>query len=145
MEKDFDYQSVPYGFAHCYNSQCVQGSKCLRHLVAENCDTQYPTLSIINPNCIPADTKTCPHFRSTQKLHMAWGFKHLLDNVPYKDGSALRQQLVNHFGKTNYYRYYRQERPLLPKDQAYFKQALLQKGITDEPKFDRYSDEYYYG
>lgn len=145
MEKDFDYQSVPYGFAHCFNSQCVLSQKCLHHLVAENCTSQYPTLPIINPNCIPADTTTCPYYRSIRKLHVAWGLSHLLDNVPYKDGNGLRQLLIAHFGKTNYYRCYRQERPLLPEDQAYIRNVFQQKGITEEPKFDRYSDEYFYG
>lgn len=145
MEKDFDYQSVPYGFAHCFNSQCAQSRKCLRHLVTECCTSQYPTLSIINPKCIPADTTTCTYFKNTRQLHMAWGLSHLLDNVPYKDANGLRQHLVAHFGKTNYYRHYRQELPLLPEDQAYIRKVFQQKGIAEEPKFDRYSDEYYYG
>jgi hypothetical protein len=29
MEDNFDYQSVPYSFAHCFNSQCPKGEKCL--------------------------------------------------------------------------------------------------------------------
>lgn len=145
MEKDFDYQSVPYGYAHCFNDQCIQSRNCLHHLVAENCTSQYPTLPIINPNCIPADTTACTYFQSIRKLHVAWGLKHLLDNVPYKSGNALRLQLVGHFGKTNYYRYYRQERALLPADQDYIRKVFQQNGITEEPKFDRYSDEYYYG
>lgn len=145
MTNDFDYQAVPYEYAHCFNSQCVQSSKCLHHLVAENCTSQYPTLRIINPNCIPADTTKCPYFNSTRKLHVAWGLKHLLDNVPYKDGNSIRCDLVSHFGKTNYYRYYRQERPLLPQDQEYIRQLFRNYGITTEPTFERCSDEYYYG
>lgn len=145
MENNFDYESVPYEYAHCFNSQCTRSQKCLHHLVAENSTSQYPTLRVINPNCIPVDTAQCPYFKSTRKLHMAWGVKRQLDNVPYKDGNALRNQLIAHFGKTNYYRFYRQERPLLPEDQAYIQQVFRQKGFTNEPQFERYSDEYYYG
>lgn len=99
MENNFDYESVPYEYAHCFNSQCTRSQKCLHHLVAENSTSQYPTLRVINPNCIPVDTAQCPYFKSTRKLHMAWGVKRLLDNVPYKDGNALRNQLIAHFGK----------------------------------------------
>ena len=27
MEDNFDYQSVPYSFAHCFNSRCPKGEK----------------------------------------------------------------------------------------------------------------------
>lgn len=27
------------------------------------------------------------------------GISHLLDNVPYKDGTNIKQQLIGHFGK----------------------------------------------
>ncbi|AVM58303.1 hypothetical protein C3V43_11510 [Bacteroides heparinolyticus] len=144
MENNFDYQAVPYDYAHCFNNRCTQSSQCLRHLVAKNSTSQCPTLRIVNPNCIPADTAACPYFNSTQKLHVAWGLKHLLDNVPYKHGNAIRHELISHFGKTNYYRHYRQERALLPQDQEYIRQLFRSYGITAEPQFERYSDEYYY-
>lgn len=145
MEEDFDYQSVPARYAHCFNSECLQSRDCLRHLVAKCCTSQYPTLPIINPNCIPTDSAACPYFRSAKKLHVAWGISQLLENVPHKDAHSLRLQLIAHFGKTNYYQWYRQERPLLPKEQAYIREVFRQKGIVEEPQFCRYSDEYYYG
>ena len=112
MKNKFDYQSVPYGFAHCFHSQCIHKEECLHHLAAINCTSQYPTLSIINPNRIPADTTDCPYFRKAQKYRVAWGIRHLLDNVPHKCAAPMRNQLVGHFGKTTYYRFYRQEQGL---------------------------------
>ena len=144
MANEFDYQSVPYGFAHCFNQQCTKCDKCLHHLVAENCTSQYPTLLTINPNCIAADTATCPYFKSNQKIHVAWGIKHLLDNVPHKYANPIRIQLMSHFGKTMYYRIYRQEQALLPEGQAYIRQVFKQNGITETPQFERFSDEYNY-
>ena len=114
MKNKFDYQSVPYGFAHCFHSQCIHKEECLHHLAAINCTSQYPTLSIITPNRIPADTTDCPYFRKA------------------------------HFGKTTYYRFYRQEQGLFPKAQAYIRQVFKQYGIAEEPKFERYSEEYSY-
>ena len=144
MENKFDYQSVPYGFAHCFHSQCIHKEECLHHLAAINCTSQYPTLSIINPNRIPRDTTDCPYFRKAQKYRVAWGIRHLLDNVPHKCAAPMRNQLVGHFGKTTYYRFYRQEQGLFPKAQAYIRQVFKQYGIAEEPKFERYSEEYSY-
>ena len=95
MKNKFDYQSVPYGFAHCFHSQCIHKEECLHHLAAINCTSQYPTLSIINPNRIPADTTDCPYFRKAQKYRVAWGIRHLLDNVPHKCAAPMRNQLVS--------------------------------------------------
>ena len=74
----------------------------------------------------------------------AWGIRHLLDNVPHKCAAPMRNQLVGHFGKTTYYRFYRQEQGLFPKAQAYIRQVFKQYGIAEEPKFERYSEEYSY-
>lgn len=142
FENNFNYQSVPYNYAHCFNEQCSQSAKCLRHLVAQNSTSQNNTLSIINPKCIPDDTANCPFFKSNRKIRLAWGIKHLLDNVPYKDGDAIRQQLIAHFGKNYYYQVYRLERGLLPEDQEYFRQIFRSNGITEEPEFEKYTEEY---
>ena len=144
MKDNFNYQSVPYGFAHCFNSQCVHREECLHHLAAENSTSQYPTLSIINPNRIPADTTGCPYFREARKQRVAWGIRHLLDNVPHKYAAPMRNLFINHFGKTPYYRFYRQEQGLFPKAQAYIRQVFKQNGIAEEPEFERFSEEYSY-
>lgn len=146
MENNFDYQSVPYEYAHCFNSQCTRSSQCLRHLVAANSTSQYPTLLVVNPHCIPADTNDCPHFRPIRKIRIAWGTKHLLDNVPHKYADLIRTQLVAHFGKTAYYRFFRQEQGLPPKAQSYISQVFKQNGIEASPQYEKYSEEYdFYG
>lgn len=143
MTNNFDYQSVPYGYAHCFNGRCPQSGSCLRHFVAENCTSQYPTLSIINPNCIPADAP-CPYFKEVRTYRMAWGIKHLLDKVPYEAADEMRRQLIAHFGKNTYYRFYRLERPLRPEDQEFVCRLFQRKGIAEAPRFERYSEEYYF-
>ena len=66
---------------------------------------------------------------------MAWGLKQLLNRIPYEDAVSIRIQLVGHYGKTGYYRFYRGERGLMPKDQAYIKQLFRNKGIKEEPTY----------
>ena len=50
--------------------------------------------------------------------------------------------MVGHYGKTGYYRFYRGERGLMPKDQAYIRQLFHNKGIKEEPTYQRYTEEY---
>ena len=94
-------------------SNVPKACNCLRRVAAllTTADTSY--ISIVNPMCIPATGIDCPHFQNAEKIHVAWGISHLLDNVPYKDGTNIKQQLIGHFGKTLYYRFYREE--TLPK------------------------------
>ena len=135
-------KTVPFNYARCYNEQCPKACNCLRRVAAllTTADTSY--ISTINPMCIPATGIDCPHFQNAEKIHVAWGISHLLDNVPYKDGTNIKQQLIGHFGKTLYYRFYREERFLSPADQNYIRQLFHRKGITEEPVFDSYTDEY---
>ena len=145
MENNFDYQLVPRNYPHCFNQQCSRSAECLLHLVAQNSTSQYNTLKIINPKCIPDDTTHCPFFKSNRKIRVAWGTKHLLDDVPYKDGGTLRRQLIDHFGKNTYYQVYRLERGLHPEEQEYIRKVFRSNGIAKEPGFEKYTEEYEFG
>lgn len=133
---------VPFNYARCLNEQCPKASGCLRHVATLHTTRENSFISIVNPNCIPTDGTACPYFEKAEKLHVAWGIKHLLDNIPYKKLASVKDPLVAHFGKTLYYRFYREERYLTPNDQAYIRQVFRQKGITEEPVYSSYSDEY---
>lgn len=142
MKEESNALSVPYRFARCFNARCTQNEKCLHRLAALYDESDYPQITIINPNCVPADGTGCLYFQNAQKIRVAWGIKRLLDEVPYKDAGSIRRQLVNHFGKTGYYRFFREERCLMPDDQAYIRRLFCKKGYTGEPVFERYTDEY---
>ena len=75
-------KTVPFNYARCYNEQCPKACNCLRRVAAllTTADTSY--ISIVNPMCIPATGIDCPHFQNAEKIHVAWGISHLLDNVP---------------------------------------------------------------
>ena len=74
-------KTVPFNYARCYNEQCPKACNCLRRVAAllTTADTSY--ISIVNPMCIPATGIDCPHFQNAEKIHVAWGISHLLDNV----------------------------------------------------------------
>lgn len=142
MKEKNDSLSVPYNFARCFNSQCTQASNCLRHIAAQQDSIDNLYITIINPTRFPADGNHCECFKASVKVSVAWGLKELIESISYKDAVSIRTQLIGHYGKTGYYRLYRGERGLMPKDQAYIKQIFRNKGIKEEPTFQRYTEEY---
>ena len=88
MKNEFDYQEVPYDFAHCLNDQCTQVNHCLRHLAAANSTSIRKFFPIVNPAHYPKERDKCPFFKSQIKKRIALGITNLLDNVPHK--TALR-------------------------------------------------------
>jgi hypothetical protein len=97
---------------------------------------------VVNPLRYPKEGEECELFRSTDKVRMAWGVTHLLDNVPYKEGSLLRNMIINHLGRSQYYRCFRKERPFSPQDQQTIRLLFRQRGISEEPLFDYYTNEF---
>lgn len=142
MENNFNYQLVPHNYAHCFNEQCTRGAQCLRYLAAQNSTSQYNTLHIVNPKCIPNDMADCSFFKSTQKVSTAWGIRRLLDNVPHKKGTSMRKQLISYFGKNAYYRIYHLERGLSPAEQEYIRQLFHKNDIVEKPQFEKYTEEF---
>ena len=82
-------KTVPFNYARCYNEQCPKACNCLRRVAALLTTADASYISIVNPMCIPAIGIDCPHFQNAEKIHVAWGISHLLDNVPYKDGTNI--------------------------------------------------------
>ena len=142
MENDFDYKLVPSGFGHCFNNDCPQADSCLRNVAARHSTSGTQFIRIVNPAYYPTDGNTCSHFKQYQKVRMAWGISHLFDNVPSKEVAGLRRLLINHFTKALYYRFFRKEYAIIPRDQLYIRQLFKQKGIHEEPAFEYYTDEY---
>ena len=100
MKEEPDSLSVPYNFARCFNTQCPQAPKCLRHIATQLDTADNLYITIINPARYPADGNQCECFKTTVKVHVAWGLKQLLNRIPYEDAISIRIQMVGHYGKT---------------------------------------------
>lgn len=133
---------VPDSFARCLNEKCKQANSCLRRLALLQTTPETHYFSIVNPASVSQDAAKCPFFVSSRKLRMAWGMKHLLDNVPYKTAYSLRYNLLAYYGKSHYYCCFRGERYITPTEQAYIRNLFLQYGIKEEPVYDDYTEEY---
>lgn len=142
MKPDFDYNSVPHGFIHCLNGQCPQANNCLRHQIALRIPSECKTITIINPSYASATDKQCSYFMPDRTLRFARGITHLLDNIPHRNAMHIKEKMIAHFNRTTYYRFWRKERLIHPKEQEYIRQLFHNQGITDDPAFDAYEERY---
>ncbi|ADV45068.1 DUF6078 family protein [Bacteroides helcogenes] len=142
MNETLDYATVPYDFDHCQQAQCPQADTCLRRLAAIHAPKTLHSMKTVNPNNLPADLAKCPYFLTTQKVRIAWGIKDFLNRLPLEDAKAIRRTLIYHFTKTHYYRLQRKERYLRPEEQEYIRQLFRRYGVTDEPTYEYYTEEY---
>ena len=77
-----------------------------------------------------------------KKKRFALGITHLLDSVPHKEALGIKRELMAELNRTTYYRCYRKERLLKPKEQEYIRQLFLKSGIKEEPVYDEYVEQY---
>lgn len=109
-------------------------------------DLTYAQRKRIGNCCEP---EPCFAFRRRLQLFVldqpeqyARGITHLLDRVPHNDAVFIKQQMIAHFGQTNYYRFFRKERLVKPHEQKYIRQLFQKRGVTEEPVFDEYVEYY---
>ena len=142
MSSDFDYTQFPYTFAHCLNSECLRAEQCLRQQVTLRMPKERGLVTVVNPNHVSPSGEDCKLFVLDQPEQYARGITHLLDRVPHNDAVFIKQQMIAHFGQTNYYRFFRKERLVKPHEQKYIRQLFQKRGVTEEPVFDEYVEYY---
>lgn len=142
MKSEYDYQLLPETFAHCLNEQCERADGCLRRQAALRMPAERGIVTIVNPAHITPTGEDCSYFKADCLLRFARGITHLLDQVPHSDAVVIKQQLLSHFGRTHFYRFWRKERLLSPGQQEYIRQLFLKRGISGDPVFDEYVEQY---
>lgn len=139
---DFDYTKVPYDYAHCFNHDCPRRDECLRHLTGLHIPKDVPLVRCVSPSVWPTDADKCPHYRTTKKITLAWGLKHLLDDLPYNIALDVNRSVRRLWAHTSYQRMARYERPITPELQQKIVRILARKGITTPPRYDYITEEY---
>ena len=142
MEKAFNYQDLPYDFAHCLNSGCVRADQCLRRKMALLLPNERETVMIVNHQRFSPTGEDCSFFKKDEKRVFAKGFSTMLNLLPQEKAIQIRKLLTAHFGKSLYYRFYRKECLISPEQQAFFKQAFLSQNIQEPPVFDEQIERY---
>ena len=133
---------IPYQYTLCQNSSCPQASECIRACAYSELTAETKSVYVLNPQCYPEQGRNCNYFRSIQKVTVAWGIKNFYQNMLYPTAKKIKWELMCYFGKSRYYRFYREELPIKPKEQKAIKQIFLENGVTTEPPYTRFTQEF---
>lgn len=141
MLDKFDYSLVPSRFAHCFHGDCQRAGKCLHYQITAFIPEDLRCVMTINPVYTPADGG-CGYFKNCTPLVYAEGMSRMLADLPYDKANEIKRRMLNHFGKTHFYRLKRKELRFTPEDQLTVKRIFLSVGIKEQPKYDAYIERF---
>lgn len=141
MIDTLDYEKVPAGFTHCFNETCKLAGTCLRHQVARHIPETKRSVRTLNPSYVNAE-KSCTEFISDTPVKYAYGWTHMFDKLIHEKAVAIKNELLWHYGKTDFYRLKRKEKSFTPGAQQYVRSVFRRYGVEEEPVYDQYQYEY---
>ncbi len=135
------FSKIPSTFVYCTNDDCVRKESCLRHLAFAYAPANQRVISILNKAAL-CDEGECHEYLSNQPVIVAYGWGKLYDGIDFNMAKTIKKELQNHFGRLNYYRYGRKEKPLWPEDQKYVKNLFVSHGIEKEPEYEYFEKQF---
>ncbi len=132
----------PEQYALCSNSNCKNAEHCLRQLCYKQLTANDTKIYVLNPLLFPKEDEECSYFRTDKKVSFAWGIKNILDDIPAVKAKFIKSDLLQRYGRTKYYQFYRGEKPLSVKDQQTFAKIFRQNGVETEIKYADYTEDY---
>lgn len=141
MNNDLDYKQIPQGYLHCLSADCTRSADCLRFKVGMAAGESVSYFKIVNP-AYAKKQEDCHFFQPDQKVRLAYGITHLYDNLTKRNAEKLWKLIHNYIGNAVYYRIRNKERAIRPEEEAFIRKAFLEAGITEEPQFDEYKEQY---
>lgn len=132
---------VPSQYVLCYKSNCRRAGECLRYQATSYVSEECSVVRVVNPSIISSE-EGCEQFKACRVLKYAYGMTDVLDRLPYRTAKDVRHCLLEHFGKTHFYRLMRKQRCFKPDDQAYVEMVFRKFEIASELIFDSYQLDY---
>lgn len=138
-ERKIDYSTMPGSYEVCWHTACPLKDNCLRYLASSHLDDRM-FVSSVNLNFVHPETGECENQRPGATVRVAWGLRHIYDNLPYRIKDAVYSQIHYAIGNTTYYHYYNERKPIPPRVQEYIGQVFRQHGVNEPVAFRRYED-----
>ena len=141
MSIEIDTTNMPRSYTVCYHTACPKADRCLRQLAAPHTPKDQSVVTAVNQTSVLGKEEKCPHFRPYQVVRMAYGMRHIYDQLPAVIKPRVKASVEAAFGHTEYYRYYNQKKPLTPWHQQMVQERFARHGILEPVVFERYADE----
>lgn len=127
----------------CPKAACPMSGVCARHADYLEALASKESFTILNPEKVETDANGCPHQLRKEKQRIAYGFTHLLAEVPKKYLNYLYCKFP-YQSQSSYDRRRRGLYGLSPSEQEYILQIFKRYGVDTSIGFDRYQEEEVY-
>ena len=124
--KEPNYDIMPAHYLSCFNDECTLADHCLRRLAARSRLQTGNIVQAVNP--AQHSGENCPYYKENKETTMAYGMKDSFHEIKADDIAELRNTLINHFGRTYYYRRRNGLRPITPEEQQYISNVFRRFG-----------------
>lgn len=131
------YETMPKHYLLCFNDECVLAENCLRRIAAQSGRLTDKVVSAVNPAICGGEK--CEYFKENKMVTVAYGMIDSFHEVKADDIVALRNTLIEHFGRGSYYLRRNGLHPITPKEQDYIASIFHRFGY--EVKYDRMEEE----
>ena len=135
--KESQYETMPEHYLLCFNDDCALADECLHRLAARSGRQKDEVVTAVNPVC--NSEKSCRYYKPNKVVTMAYGMVDSFHEVKADDIAALRNTLINHFGRGSYYLRRNGLRAITPKEQQYSDSVFRKFGY--KVKYDRTEEE----
>ena len=145
MSNDIDIQlfrEKSQTYMVCYDDKCPKANQCLRRTVAAYVPEEQLNVRCVNPNYREIPDGQCPAFKPTEKVRMAVGMMHLLDDVPYETACHIKRNLISQLTRKRFYAYRKGALPIPPDVQQLIVDTFAANGHPEPPQFDGYTEDY---
>ena len=131
------YETMPEHYLLCFNDECPLANNCLHRIAAQSGQQKDELVWAVNPKQCCGES--CRHYMENKVVTMAYGMVDSFHEVKADDIAALRNTLINHFGRGSYYLRRNGLRAITPKEQQYIDSVFRKFGY--KVKYDRTEEE----
>ena len=127
----------------CFADLCPLHATCLRWEVGQYVDVEEKAILSMNPRNHKIAQGECEYYRKDEVIKMPIGMReHFYYDMPRHTEQAIKQELIDHFGRYNYYRYHSAHRPITPDVLQVIQTVCQRHGWTQPLRFDAEVEDY---
>ena len=97
------FREKTHNYLVCFIESCTLKEQCLRWLVGQYADTMPFAQKSINPRNPQIGGEQCVKFRPNTRVVKKKGMTHFYYDMPGRMEHNIRQELINSFGRTQYF------------------------------------------
>ncbi len=126
----------------CYKADCEKRDSCLRWILNDYVPTNTTVKNCVNIRNPQIASGECPMYSDAKPRIMPAGLQTAYFDMPGRLERSIKKSLIDALTRKRYYEYHNGTRPMTPDIEQLVRQTFLDNGWTEEPKFQKYVEEY---